>query len=536
MAKLKGKHTFKEVLDVEGLIAAGELTEYFNFISGYEGNPVQHYVLEHSGMYIEYDYFGTGIYFGYLTPPDNTMNLVYYTRWQNERLRYVDFGEGVNMSDRLSSWVLANADPVVDPEYSIKTSTLTAIADSIRAKTGGSDPILTEDMASEIEGIDTAEPWDESFTVKEGAAIIPVVEAPENDIIFIDYDGKILYSYSVEEAQALTELPPLPEHEGLICQGWNWTLEEIKEHNREIIVGAIYDTEDGKTHIHITLQDGRTSPMLGLCPNGTVTVDWGDGTEPDTLTGTSLSSPKYTQNHQYAKAGNYVIRLTVDGEAFFYAPSQYRNGILTLVNKANDNNVAYLYCVKKIHIGRGLTGGSNYAFMSLDGLECITIPSSWKSFPNMAQCTSITSITLPRSITTVVASNALQRLQALKYISTHNSLVEMGSSFGNSSAMPRITIPNSVTKLGSGAFFPIQGVNHLFIPNSIKTIPAQAFANCWGMGYYDFTSHISVPSLEATSAFSGIPADCEIRVPAALYDEWIAATNWSTYADYIVAK
>ena len=171
MAKLKGKYTFKEVLDVEGLIAAGELTEYFNFISGYEGNPVQHYVLEHSGMYIEYDYFGTGIYFGYLTPPDNTMNLVYYTRWQNERLRYVDFGDGVNMSDRLSSWVLANADPVVDPEYSIKTSTLTAIADSIRAKTGGSDPILTENMASEIEGIDTAEPWDESFTVKEGAVI-----------------------------------------------------------------------------------------------------------------------------------------------------------------------------------------------------------------------------------------------------------------------------------------------------------------------------------------------------------------------------
>ena len=26
----------------------------------------------------------------------------------------------------------------------------------------------------------------------------------------------------------------------------------------------------------------------------------------------------------------------------------------------------------------------------------------------------------------------------------------------------------------------------------------------------------------------------EIIVPAALYDEWIVATNWSFYADYIV--
>ena len=36
------------------------------------------------------------------------------------------------------------------------------------------------------------------------------------------------------------------------------------------------------------------------------------------------------------------------------------------------------------------------------------------------------------------------------------------------------------------------------------------------------------------NAFNNISADCEIRVPAALADEWKAATNWSTYADHIV--
>jgi hypothetical protein len=55
------------------------------------------------------------------------------------------------------------------------------------------------------------------------------------------------------------------------------------------------------------------------------------------------------------------------------------------------------------------------------------------------------------------------------------------------------------------------------------------------MKFYDFTSHTSVPTLANSNAFQGIPADCEIRVPAALYDEWIAATNWSTYASRIVA-
>ena len=53
-----------------------------------------------------------------------------------------------------------------------------------------------------------------------------------SDVTFIDYDGSILYSYSLEESQELTELPELPSHDGLVCQGWNWTLEAIKALNR----------------------------------------------------------------------------------------------------------------------------------------------------------------------------------------------------------------------------------------------------------------------------------------------------------------
>ena len=35
--------------------------------------------------------------------------------------------------------------------------------------------------------------------------------------------------------------------------------------------------------------------------------------------------------------------------------------------------------------------------------------------------------------------------------------------------------------------------------------------------------------------FGNINADCKIYVPASLYDTWVAATNWSTWASYIVA-
>ena len=56
------------------------------------------------------------------------------------------------------------------------------------------------------------------------------------------------------------------------------------------------------------------------------------------------------------------------------------------------------------------------------------------------------------------------------------------------------------------------------------------------MSFYDFSALTTVPSLSATNAFTNIPSDCKIIVPDALYDTWISATNWSTYASYIIKK
>ncbi len=38
---------------------------------------------------------------------------------------------------------------------------------------------------------------------------------------------------------------------------------------------------------------------------------------------------------------------------------------------------------------------------------------------------------------------------------------------------------------------------------------------------------------ELPTAFDTIGGICKIVVPDSLYDSWITATNWSTYADYI---
>ena len=227
---------------------------------------------------------------------------------------------------------------------------------------------------------------------------------------------------------------------------------------------------DGKTRVYIHLEYGRTSPMLGVCPKDTVTVDWGDGTKPDTLTGTSTTTVKWTPTHEYTAPGDYVIALTVKGTMGFYGNinSNEYSSILRYASGADARNLAYQNAVQKVEIGEGVTTIGSYAFHN---------------------CYSLASITIQEGVTTIDRNV-----------------------FGYCYSLASITIPESVTSIGDYAFY-----------------------NCYGMRYCDFTACASVPALSGTNVFSGVPSDCQILIPAALYDEWSAATNWAAYAKYMVA-
>ena len=41
--------------------------------------------------------------------------------------------------------------------------------------------------------------------------------ASPNDVVFRDYDGTILHSFTADEVASMTELPALPTREGLTC-------------------------------------------------------------------------------------------------------------------------------------------------------------------------------------------------------------------------------------------------------------------------------------------------------------------------------
>ena len=402
---------------------------------------------------------------------------------------------------------------------------LTTIAEAIRAKGGTSDALVfPSGFVSAVQAIQAG-----------GGGTMP--SASSKDVNFTDYDGTLLYSYTLEEAQALTALPDGPVHAGLVFDGWNYRLESVKSLTRPVNIGALYSTDDGTTRIYIHLEDGRISPMLGICPNGTVTVDWGDGTTPDILTGTSLTTVKWTPTHNYVSSGDYVIKLTVDGEAQLYGYSS-SNGyayILRYGSSSDSRNRLYQNSILKVEIGAGIRIGT-YAFYYCSSLSSITIPDGVTSIGSSAfyNCYSLSSITIPDGVTSIV-NYAFYYCSSLSSITIPDGVTSIGSSaFYNCSSLSSITIPNGVTSIGSSAFYNCYSLSSITIPDGVTSIGSSAFYNCYGIGYYDFTALSAVPTLSDTKSFTGIAADCEIRVPASLADEWKAATNWATYADYIV--
>ena len=118
-----------------------------------------------------------------------------------------------------------------------------------------------------------------------------------------------------------------------------------------------------------------------------------------------------------------------------------------------------------------------------------------------------------------------------------------GSIFAYCPNINTVVFSGNVKKL-SGSVFSTSAttpsISNVVFMGDVTTIENYVFAQSSFVDGYvlDMSRCTKVPTL-ANSAFSYSPGTAnnnpQIRVPAALYDEWIATTNWSALAQYIVA-
>jgi hypothetical protein len=384
-----------------------------------------------------------------------------------------------------------------------------------------------------------------------GGGEIP--SASPKDVNFYDYDGKLLYSYTLAEAQSLEALPAAPDHSSdtipLTFQEWNYTLAEVNALTDKANIGATYIPTDGKTHLTINIAEyGRQVVPLYFnqtVSNG-VTIDWGDGSLTETFTGTGNRNT----THTYSAAGTYDITLDVTSGVLGLGANSSSYCVL---GSTDYNGRVYCNMLKSVRIGNSVTTIGSSAFNYCYSLASVTIPNSVTTIGSSAfnYCYSLASVTIPQSVTTI-GSSAFDYCYALASVTIPNSVTTIGSyafrycyslasvtipngvtTIGNNAfnccyGLASVTIPNSVTTIGGYAFRYCYSLASVTIPNSVTTMGNYAFSNCYGMAHY-YVYRTTPPLIPDEDVFAGIRSDCVIHVPAASLSEYQSATNWSAH-------
>lgn len=140
-------------------------------------------------------------------------------------------------------------------------------------------------------------------------------------IRFYNYCGQLMYAYTYDEFEALTELPEGRDEAkyGLYFQEWNYTLDEIKLTKSFVDVGAIYSTTpnlDDPPVTKVYVDTTSASPEVQLyfaIYDGFLEVDWGDG---------EISILDYyfiTEDgtHSYEIPGEYTIKINTANSSYY---------------------------------------------------------------------------------------------------------------------------------------------------------------------------------------------------------------------------
>lgn len=205
-----------------------------------------------------------------------------------------------------------------------------------------------------------------------------------------------------------------------------------------------------------------------------------------------------------------------------------------------------------------VTSIASYAFSSVKSVKIITQNCSFGS--NCFSSLKTKNFEIPTNITSLPSYFLFSSL--LEEINIPNNITSIGNyCFNNCNSLKKVVMDNSVTSLGTYCFSSCYNLEDITLSDNITTLGSNCFQSCYNLfrekGFkapsklssigsncfsgtlfvileYDFSKCEQVPTLSNVNAFN-LNGLTKIKVPTALYNSWITASNWVTLADYIVA-
>lgn len=319
------------------------------------------------------------------------------------------------------------------------------------------------DKGVEVTDEDTFRSYADKIGMIDGGSLIVSREVPT--VIFYDYDGSVAHSYTSEEALTLTSMPDQPQHDGLTRQGWNKTYEEMIAEVSDCgfcTVEPLYVTNDGHTRFFISIDTlGRQKYPLYINATvaGSVSVDWGDGSEEESFPDLATIDTY----HFYANEGDYIITIKATEGTITFG-----NGTDTL---PAGSNMAYRNMLKKVYIGSNVSQIADYSFYRNESLEIITAHNGITSVGANAfwGCYVLALFPMTDGVTSLKqrAFQLCRKLKATKIPSNTNSLI--------------------ATRIFERCY----SLEYLYIPDNITTVTDYAFAGCDNLSHIRWSSFLA---------------------------------------------
>ena len=204
----------------------------------------------------------------------------------------------------------------------------------------------------------------------------------------------------------------------------------------------------------------------------------------------------------------------VFGYVFGYIKDYSENSLSGGTYQYYGNSMYYYYLIPSSIKSVTITGGNipSHAFLNCSSLTSITIPNSVTSIGDWAfnNCSGLTSIVIPDSVTNI-GEKSFKNCSSLRNIVIPDSVVSISAeTFYNCSSLTSIVIPDSVISIASGAFRGCSSLRNIVIPDSVVSISAETFYNCSGLTSIVISD--SVTSI-ASGAFRGCSSLTSITLP-----------------------